>query len=190
MWEDCLGHAGFEQFCELCRRRRPAEIVSLGLVALVSLQKCQLFLRFDALRHYSQPKASAHADYTRDDGRLVRCAGNLANKRLVDFERIDREFPQITQTGVTGAEVIHGELHSSYSEGLEDGSSGLHVLHQDAFGELQLQKSGIQTGFLEGCEYTLKKVFVPELDRRDIHRNCAQRKTGDQPLFSLSASLT
>ena len=64
----------------LCRSRatwrtegsyRPAEIVSLRLVTLVSLKKCQLFLRFHALGNDPQLQASAHADHCGHDGRLV-----------------------------------------------------------------------------------------------------------------------
>jgi hypothetical protein len=46
-------YAGSKQPGELLRRHRPAEVVSLRLVALVSLKKSHLCLRFDAFGHHS-----------------------------------------------------------------------------------------------------------------------------------------
>ena len=46
----CFGNAGFEQLGELLRNYRPAEIVALRFVTLVSLKKFQFFQRFHTLR--------------------------------------------------------------------------------------------------------------------------------------------
>jgi hypothetical protein len=54
-----FGYAGSEQAGELLGKHRPAEIVPLRLVTLVSLQKHQLFLRFHALSNDPQLQASA-----------------------------------------------------------------------------------------------------------------------------------
>src|ERR1700731_4555316 len=169
-----LGYAGSEQAGELFGKHRPAEIVTLRLVTLVSLKKHELFLRFHALGDDPQLEASAHADHRGHDGRLVGGGGNLTDKRLVDFEGIDRKLSEVTQTRVTRAEVVDRELHPSRSQCLEDGLRGLGTLHQNAFRQLQLKRSRIQARILEDCEYTLKKVVVSELHRGDIHRHGAQ----------------
>ena len=104
-------YAGFEQLGELLRKHRPAEIVSLRLVTLVSLKKCQLFLRFHALGNHPKLKAPAHADHCLHDDRLVGNGGDLADERLVDLEGIDGKLSKIAQAGVTRAEVIDRDLY-------------------------------------------------------------------------------
>ena len=69
--DEYFRYAGFEQLGELLGKHRPAEIVPLRLVTLVSLKKCQLFLRFHALGNDPQLQASAHADHRGHDGRIV-----------------------------------------------------------------------------------------------------------------------
>src|SRR5580658_4923101 len=113
--ENHLQYASLEQIGELFGRHWSAEIVSLPLVAKVSLKKFQLLLRFHTLRNDPQLKASAHADYRRHDGGLVGSSGDLTDKRLINLQGIDREFPQITQAGVTRAEIIDGNRHAAGS---------------------------------------------------------------------------
>src|ERR1700722_206388 len=98
--------SGFEQLCELAGWHRAAEIVSLRLITLVSLKECQLFQRFDAFRHHSQIKASAHTDNRGHDRCLVGNGGELADERLVDLESIDGKFSEIAQAGIARAKVI------------------------------------------------------------------------------------
>jgi len=83
--DGCFGNAGLEQLGELLRNYRPAEIVALRFVTLVSLKKFQLLLRFHALRNDSQLQASAHADHGGHDGGPVGSGGDLTDEGLVDF---------------------------------------------------------------------------------------------------------
>src|ERR1700730_12539963 len=103
--EGGCGYAGFEQLGELLGDYRPAEIVSLGLVTMVSLKEGRLFLRFHALGNDAQLQASAHADDGGHDGGLVGGGGDLTDERLVDLEGIDGKLSKIAQAGVTRAEA-------------------------------------------------------------------------------------
>lgn len=104
-----------EHLGELVGEDGTAEIISLRFVTLVGLQKSQLFLCLHPFGNDSQPQASAHADDRGHDCRLVGSGGDLADERLVDLERIDRELSQIAQAGVSRAEVIDRQLYSSCS---------------------------------------------------------------------------
>ena len=64
-------NSGREQYRELLRRHRPAEIVSLCLVALVGPKKCQFFHRLHALRNDPQLEAAGHGDHCGHNGRIV-----------------------------------------------------------------------------------------------------------------------
>src|ERR1700721_4827639 len=85
-----FGDPGFKQHSELMGKHRPAEIEALRLIALMSLKESQLFPGFHALGNHPKLHAPAHADDRRHDGRIVRSGGDLADKRLVDLQRIDR----------------------------------------------------------------------------------------------------
>ncbi len=147
----------------------PAEIVALRLVALMSLQKRQLFQRFHTLGHHAQLQAAAHADHGRHDGGLIRSSGDLADKGLVNLQRINRKFSQVTQAGISRAEIVHRQLDSAAAQYLHNGLRGLGALHQDDFGKFHLQRRGIEAGVLQNSEYAIQKVLVAEFHRGNVY---------------------
>ena len=76
----CFWYAGCEQPGEILRRHRPAEIVPLRLVTLVSLKKSQLFSRFHALRDDPQLETAGHADHRGHDARIVLGGGDVTDE--------------------------------------------------------------------------------------------------------------
>ncbi len=78
---------------------------------MLGLQKGELLRRFDALGHDPLFEALAHRNDGTDDG-IAGIAVDVLHERLVDLERVDRETPQIAQTGIAGAKVIDGNLHA------------------------------------------------------------------------------
>jgi len=93
--DNCLCHARFEQLGEILGRNRPAEIVSLGLVTLVSLKKCQLYFRFHSLSNHPKLKASPHTNHCGHNDRLVGNSGDLPDERLINLEGIDGKLSEI-----------------------------------------------------------------------------------------------
>src|SRR5882724_13561459 len=185
-----FGDTRLEQPGELLGKHWPAEIVSLRLVTFVGLEEFQLLQRFHALSNDPQLQAPAHADHGSHDGRLVGSRSDLADKRLVDFEGIDRKLSKIAQAGIPRAEVIDRQLDPSRSQYPENGLRGPGMLHKNTFGQLQLKTSGIQARILENCEYPFKKVLVPEFHRRDVHRHSTQGQACIQPGPGLLARFT
>jgi hypothetical protein len=114
-----FGQAVFKQVSKSLRQNRMTEIVSLRFFALMSSKKGQFFWRFHAFGDHSQFKASPHTDYGGNDG-LLGSGGDLANERLIDFQRVDREFSQVAQAGLAWPEIIDGHLHTSSFWCLQD----------------------------------------------------------------------
>src|SRR6202041_3963383 len=130
---------GFEQGCELSRKNRPAEIVSLRLITLAGLKECQFFVRLDALGNNPEAETCAHP-YNRSHNRcLGRGNRDLTDERLIDLQRINRELPEIAQTGIPCAKVIDGHLHAARSQCLKDCCGRLGARHQNALGEFELK---------------------------------------------------
>ena len=75
---------------------------------------------------------------------------DLTDEGLVDLQGIDRKSSQIAQARVTRAEIIDGELHAAGPQCFENFCCRFGALHQNAFGQLQLESARIQTEFRAG----------------------------------------
>jgi hypothetical protein len=67
---------------------------------------------------------------SREDG-LIGHAGDLTDEGLVDLERINGNFSEIAQAGITRSEVIDCQLYSSCPQDFEDGFGGVNMPHKD-----------------------------------------------------------
>ena len=90
---------------------------------------------------------------------------DLTDEQLIDLEGIDRKLEQIAQAGVTRAEVIDRHLYPSFPHGLEGGRRELGTLHQDAFGQLELERSWIEAGLGEYGEQIFQEALLLKLYR-------------------------
>ncbi len=81
----------------LFRRDRFTKVVTLCFIALFADKKIELRLRFHSFSDYIQIETVGHRDNSRDDGRIIRVAGNIPNKGLVYFDLIDRQPFEIAQ---------------------------------------------------------------------------------------------
>ena len=127
-------------------------------------RKCHFLQRFHALRDDPQLEAPGHADHRGHNGRIV-AAADLTDEQLIDLEGIDWKLEQIAQAGVARAEVIDRHLYPSFPHGLEGGRRELGTLHQDAFGQLELERSWIEAGLGEYGEQIFQKALLLKLYR-------------------------
>jgi hypothetical protein len=95
---------------------RPAEIEALRFVAMVCFEKCDFFGGFNSLRDNSQSNVSSHSNNCAHNDRVVRSLVELAEKRLVDLDRVEREPPKIAQAGIARSEVIDSNPDSDISD--------------------------------------------------------------------------
>jgi len=80
---------------EVRRLNGPTEIVALEFVAGALLQELGLLPRLDALGDDGQAQRAPHRNDRVGDADIFGVAGNVANERAIDLDRIDREFLQI-----------------------------------------------------------------------------------------------
>src|SRR4029077_5115102 len=102
--------------------------------------------------------------------RLAAVGADLTDKRLVDFEGVERKLSQIAQARITRPEIGDRPLHPSFPQGLQDGCRGFGMLHQQGLGQFELEKSRVETGFVEYREQISQKVYVAKLHRGDVYR--------------------
>jgi len=155
----------------LCSGQGSAEEVALSFCATLGLKVCPLFLSFDALGNHEVFEALSHVNYGAHDGRVIGIGTDLADKGLVNFQDINGKLPKIAETGIAGAEVIHRKVNPHGFELLKYGGRGFGVLHEHAFGNLELEISRFQTCFQEYPPDTFDKTFVAELDGGNVDGN-------------------
>ena len=78
---------------------------------------------------------------------------------------------QIAERRVTRAEIVNGDPRPSRLERLQHRQIVLGMIHQGAFGQLQLQASGIEAAFRQGLPHHISQTRLPELPARQIDRN-------------------
>src|ERR1700688_958732 len=176
-----------QQVRELVGGHGPAEEVALSLRAAPGSQEGELFLGFDALGNDTLLEVLTHINDGADDGRIVRVAGDLVDKGLVNLEDVDGELAEIAEAGIAGAEVVHSQVYTHPFEGLKHIGGSLDVAHQDALGELKVEIAGFQAGFRENRADALDKTLIAKLDSGNIDGNALERQTRVLPFAGLSA---
>src|SRR5580704_6492056 len=122
-------------------------------------------------------EASAHIDHCADDG-CIACVGvDLVHERLIHLQSVDRKLSQITQTGMTGPEVIDCETHPHSFEFLEHRGSEPGMLHEVAFRQFEFEIARLQASILQDGPNTFKEISAAELDRRNVN----SQTNGPQP---------
>ena len=69
-------------------------------------QESELAFGFDPFGDNRDIQLMRHHDNRRHHRLIVHIGGDIAYKRLVDLELVDRQAFEITQAGITGAEVV------------------------------------------------------------------------------------
>ena len=80
-----------EQFLDLVRRKRLAEVITLHFVAIVVAQERHLLVRFDAFGDDPQIELLAQGNHRAGDGPVVLVGGKTVDERFVDLQPRDRE---------------------------------------------------------------------------------------------------
>src|SRR5712691_19374 len=78
-------------------------------------------------------------------------------------------------------------MHSYPFESLKHGGGGFGILHQDTFGELEVERAGFQAGFSEGGANLFEESLGTEFGGRHIDGNPLERQARVLPFARLFA---
>ncbi len=109
------------------------------------------------------------------------------DERLVNFQDINGKLLKIAQAGIASAEVIYRKVYPDHFELSKHCGRGFDILHQDAFGELEVQIPRFQAGFREYRPNTFDKILIAELYGGNIDGNPLERQTCVLPFACLPA---
>src|SRR3546814_18793257 len=101
---------------------------------------------------------------------------NVADEGTVDLQRVDRELAKVRKRGKAGAEIVQRDVDPIVVE-LADGAFGIFrpAPQEDAFGDLQLQFAGGDSGLLQLLAHPVGQNRAAELGRRGVYRDMAER---------------
>src|SRR3989339_208547 len=125
---------------------RPAHQIALAELAAMLAQKVVLRPGFDAFCNDLQFKPFCQRQNRRDDLGVALLPGELADKRLVDLEPVERQLLEVTQAGVAGAEVVERQPHPHGTQAVE---AAAHLVVHDqhhVLGNFKLETLRCQTG--------------------------------------------
>ncbi|MNJ72367.1 hypothetical protein D3C77_690050 [compost metagenome] len=69
------------------------------------------------------------------------------DETLVDLQAVQREALEVAQRAIAGAEVVQRQADAQAGEAAQVGVQFRAILHEHAFGDLQHQRLGRQSGF-------------------------------------------
>ncbi len=121
--------------------------------------------------HRAHVQGVGHADDHPDDGAQVIAGREFAHEAAVDLERVEGEAAQVGERGVPRAEIVQRDAHARLAQRAQDRHGCAGLVHEDGFGDLQLQAAGGQPGRAQRRLGHAVQVLRHDLHGRDIDRN-------------------
>src|SRR5579859_5723230 len=124
---------------------------------------------FDAFASDAQIEGPGEGGDTADNGRVLSVVAQAVDERAVNFERVDRETLEVTQARIASAEVVNGQPDADGLQGAQSRVGRFGILHDDTFGDLELQRARVQARIADSAGNVRDEVRMLQLARRQIH---------------------
>ena len=139
-----LDRRSLHRGCECGGGDGAAEVVALRVVAVEARDRIEGFLVLDAFSDDLQTEGVGELDGRADDRGAAGIRADAGHERPVELELVDGEVPQVGKGAVAGAVVVDRDSTPEQTEGVEHRAGALRVEHDDAFGDLELERAGRQ----------------------------------------------
>ena len=140
---------------------RLAEVIALDFIAIIVAQEGKLLGGFNALGDDAEIELLPQGNHGGSHGPVAFTAGKIVDERLVNFQSGNGEGFQRVEAGITGAEVINGELNTQALQFLHGLHGLVHILHDKALGDFELQIFGRQSAFAQGVDDAADQGLFP-----------------------------
>src|SRR5262249_27800581 len=163
-----LGAFHQESMFEFRRGDGGTEVVPLSFLAPHRFQQIGRRRTFDSLGNDPQTQPLAQTYRVADDGSVVRIRPQFTHKGAVDFEPVEREFLQIGEARITGAEVVEYDVNAQLLDPTKRLGRDVVILEQDVFRYLKLEQSRRKSCALEHPLDCRRKIARLNLRRGEI----------------------
>ena len=147
----------------------------MSFCTLLGLKECELLVSFNAFRNHALLEILADDNDGADHGRVVGVSGDLVHKGFVNLQDVDGKLLKIAEAGIAGAKVIHRNVYSQCLKRMKFYCRQIGMLHQNAFGKLEIKIAGFQTGFSQSVANACKKGFSAKFGSGNIDGNPLER---------------
>jgi hypothetical protein len=120
------------------RRDWRAEQVTLHIGATTGLSSVELLRRLHPLGRGHHTESLAQAGHGPDDRCRRAGKAKVVDKGFIDLHAIKREFAQVAERGIAGAEIIKGDADAECLQLIQQCERGFGILDQHRFGNLEL----------------------------------------------------
>src|SRR5258705_5457601 len=103
-------------------------------------------------------------------------------ERAIDLQHIDGQTGEVAERRVAGTEIIDCDMQALLAQPGKLAYAGFDVLHQEAFGDIELKCLEKVARLKYGISDDRGKVLVLELDCRDVNRNARHRTAARRPV--------
>src|SRR6185437_14118974 len=149
---------GAQQLLPVLPRHRLGQQVALAVLAAHLGDQLALLAGLDALGDDRYAQRVGDRDDALGEGESPLRGGDAFDEGLVDLQYVDRQFPQVAERRVAGAEVVDRQPDTEPFELGEVGRNALLMAQQDALRELDQQQGRWQPQVLQRLAYGRDKV--------------------------------
>jgi hypothetical protein len=128
-------------------------------------------------------------DHGAGDGPIALVAGEIRDEGAVDLQARNRKALQRAQARIAGAEVVDRQPHAEHLQFLHRRDRLLDVLHDQAFGQLELEAPRIEAAVPQRPHDLGDHGLLAELPGRDVDADADRRQACILPCPVLPASL-
>ena len=152
-------------------RPRLCEQKALHLVAAGEPQQHPLLVGLDAFRQHFHAERVAERDDRLDDGAGMAGRAQRADEGAIDLDLAEREFLQVAQARIAGAEIVERDADAERAQRFEPLQGLLRVVDQNPFGHFENDARRRDAAFGNDGGDQIDQLAVADLDRRQVHRH-------------------
>ena len=161
--------------CEFSRGTWSGEVEPLELAASGQAQQRSFFLGLHPFRNHLEVEGVGHCDGCLDEASDSPVGGNSCDKGSIELEFVERETPQITDTGEAGAEIIEGDGHAEITDSADRFAGLGRIGDKVGFRYLELKALRWKIDLLENGRQDKIEIRIAELGRRYVDTNANLR---------------
>ena len=150
---------------------RAREIIALQMRRARHAQRLNLRLGLDAFSDDAQAKRTREVDDRVDDRGAFALAAHAVDEAAIDLQRIEREFADIVEARIAGAEIVERDAEAHLPQFVECIGGTVRIVEDRRLGYLDLDAVGLDARTLDTFEHMANKVGAPELARREVDRD-------------------
>ena len=143
----------------MSRRQRFAQQEALNFVAAQLPEFAKLVLGFDAFGDNVEAEIGTHPDHRLEDHPGPAIRSLTLNERLVDLDLVERKTAQITQAGISRAEIVERDPDVHRPQLMQGLQRPLILIQQHAFGHLEFQQMRRELGAAEDAANVFLDAF-------------------------------